>query len=75
MRKKLMIEGMSCGHCVKHVEEALLELDGVISAKADLEGKCAFVENDREITDDIFKKAIEEAGYELVEVKANGVVL
>jgi len=68
MRKKLIIEGMSCAHCVKHVEEALLELEGVISAKADLEGKSALVETDREITDDIFKEAIEEAGYELAEV-------
>lgn len=25
MTKKLFIEGMSCGHCVAHVEEALLQ--------------------------------------------------
>lgn len=70
MTKKLMIEGMSCGHCVRHVEEALLELDGVISAKADLEGKSAIVELNKDITEDTFKEAIEEAGYELEGVQA-----
>jgi len=69
MKKKLLIEGMSCGHCVKHVEEALTMLDGVISAKADLEGKNAVVELDKEISDDTFRAAIEEAGYELTGVQ------
>jgi copper ion binding protein len=69
MKKKLLINGMSCSHCVRHVEEALTELDGVISAKASLEGKNAVVELDKEISYDIFKEAIEEAGYELVGVQ------
>lgn len=69
MKKKLLVEGMSCGHCVKHVEEALLEMDGVVSAKADLEDKIALVELNKEISDDAFKKAIEEAGYELAGVQ------
>ena len=67
MKKKLMIEGMSCGHCVRHVEEALKEIEGVISAKADLEGKYAMVELNKDITDSLFKEVIEEVGYELVE--------
>lgn len=65
MRKKLLIEGMSCAHCVKHVEDALLELDGVLSAKANLEEKSAVVELKQEISGEIFKNAIEDAGYEL----------
>ena len=27
MKKKILIEGMSCEHCVGHVKEALEELD------------------------------------------------
>lgn len=69
MKKKLLIEGMSCAHCVKHVEDALLELDGVKSAKAELEGNFAVVELSEEVNDDAFKKAIDDAGYELVGVQ------
>lgn len=70
MTKKLSIEGMTCAHCVGHVEEALNELDGVISAKADLEGKNAVVELNQDITDDILKEAIEEVGYEVIDVQS-----
>ncbi len=70
MTKKLLIEGMSCGHCVKHVEDALKELDGVVSAKADLDGKNAVVELNQDIADDVFREAIEEAGYEVTGIQA-----
>lgn len=70
MKKKLQIEGMTCAHCVKHVEDALKELEGVTSAKADLEGKNALVEFNQEITDETFKEAIDEVGYEVVGVEA-----
>ncbi|TAH70884.1 MAG: heavy-metal-associated domain-containing protein [Anaerolineaceae bacterium] len=70
MNRKLLIEGMTCAHCVKHVEEALNELDGVVSAKANLEEKYALVEINQDITDNIFKEAIEEVGYELVGIQA-----
>ena len=70
MTKKLLIEGMTCAHCVKHVEEALNELDGVISAKANLEEKNAHVKLDQDISDNMFKEAIEEVGYELIEILA-----
>lgn len=70
MAKKLLIEGMSCGHCVKHVEDALKELDGVVSAKADLDGKNAVIELNQDIADDVFREAIEEAGYEVTGIQA-----
>ena len=70
MTKKLSIEGMTCDHCVKHVEEALYELKGVISAKGNLEDKNAVVELGQEIADNIFREAIKEVGYELVDIQA-----
>lgn len=33
---ELMVEGMTCGHCVKHVDEALRPLAGVQSVDVDL---------------------------------------
>lgn len=69
MTKKLLIEGMTCAHCVKHVEAALNELDGVVSAKASLEEKNAVVELNQDVTEDMLKEAIDEVGYELVGIQ------
>ncbi|HHV25917.1 MAG TPA: heavy-metal-associated domain-containing protein [Tissierellia bacterium] len=68
MEKTILIEGMSCGHCVKAVEEALKELDGVKSVVVDLEGKKAVVEGDN-LDDNKIKEAIDEAGYDIIEIK------
>ena len=37
MKKKILIEGMRCEHCVGHVKEALEGLDGVTSVEVSLE--------------------------------------
>lgn len=64
MKKKILIEGMSCGHCSAHVEKALNGIEGV-SAKVDLEAKTAYAEITGDISDDVLKKAVEDAGYEV----------
>lgn len=68
MTKTMTVEGMSCGHCSARVEKALNAIEGV-TAKVDLEAKTASVELDREIADDVLKKAVEDAGYEVTEIK------
>ena len=68
MTKKVYIEGMSCGHCVKHVEEALKELAGVNSVKVSLEGKVADLELSQDVSDEDIKAAIDDAGYEVVKI-------
>ncbi|MEG1798527.1 MAG: cation transporter, partial [Clostridium sp.] len=50
MKKKISIEGMSCGHCVNHVKEALSELPGVTSVDVSLESKSAVLESSSEVT-------------------------
>ncbi|HWS30127.1 MAG TPA: copper ion binding protein [Clostridia bacterium] len=67
MKKTLVIEGMSCNHCVAHVEKALNAIEGV-SAKVDLKAKTASVELDREVGDDVLKAAVEDAGYDVVSI-------
>lgn len=69
MKKLVSIEGMSCGHCVRHVEEALKELEGVVEVVVDLKGKHAVVELNQDLSDEQIKGAIEEAGYDVVEIK------
>jgi len=68
MTKKVFIEGMSCGHCVKHVEEALKELSGVTAVKVSLEGKVADLELTQDIADEKIKAAIDDAGYEVTKI-------
>lgn len=68
MTKKLSIEGMSCGHCVKHVTDALQELKSVKSAKVDLDSKSAVVEGDA--SDATLKEAVEDAGYDVVGIES-----
>ncbi|MBQ9282025.1 MAG: metal-transporting ATPase [Treponema sp.] len=56
MEKKISINGMMCEHCEMHVKKALEALDFVEIAKASLD-------------EEAVKKAVEDAGYEFVEVK------
>lgn len=65
MKKKISIEGMSCGHCVKHVKEALSDL-GIISVEVSLEKKEAIAEVENEVSDEKIKVAVEEAGYDVM---------
>lgn len=69
MTKKLFIEGMSCGHCVAHVEEALKEVDGVKSILVNLEEKTAVIELTQNIDDGKLEQAINQAGYKLVNIQ------
>ena len=68
MKKVMKIEGMSCDHCRKRVEEALNKLEGV-QAKVDLEAGQALVEGEN-LDDEALKKAVEEAGYEVSGIEA-----
>ena len=36
MKKRIIVEGMSCGHCVNHVKNALEEVNGVTNVNVDL---------------------------------------
>jgi len=68
MIKTMIIEGMACGHCSARVEKVLNELEG-ISAVVDLEKKTATVTCEVEVSDELLKNTVEEAGYKVVSVK------
>lgn len=68
MTKKMIIEGMSCGHCSARVEKALNALEGV-SAKVDLENKCAEITVTGSIDDAVLTKAVTDAGYDVISVE------
>lgn len=63
MKKVINVEGMMCGHCKMHVEKALLAVEGVASANANLESNTATVELTAEVDDKALIDAINDAGY------------
>ncbi|OQB96114.1 MAG: Copper chaperone CopZ [Spirochaetes bacterium ADurb.Bin110] len=67
MKKLLKIEGMTCGHCVMHVQSALEGVPGVKSAKVDLLERQAIVEGEQ-LDDQALRAAVSEAGYRVVEI-------
>lgn len=68
MKKKLIIEGMSCQHCVKHVKDALVEVKGVNEVDVSLEEKFAVINVSEEIHESVLKEAVEDAGYDVTEI-------
>lgn len=69
MKKQISIEGMMCGHCVSHVEKALIALDGVKSVNVSLENKLAEIECEKQVTNEQITHAIDEAGYKVTDIK------
>ena len=67
--KVLKINGMTCGHCSGRVEKALNGLEGV-SAKVDLATNTATVSHSKNITDEVLRNVVENAGYEVVGIEA-----
>jgi copper ion binding protein len=69
MKKKINIEGMSCMHCVKHVKEALGEIQGVSQVDVNLAEKTAVIEVEEKVGDDMLKAAVEEVGYDVTGIE------
>lgn len=67
MRKLLKIEGMTCGHCVMHVQSALEAVPGVKAAKVDLLERQALVDGDA-LDDQALRAAVSDAGYRVVQI-------
>ena len=66
MEKKLLIEGMSCNHCVNHVKTALTEdIKGIDVKEVNLDGKYALVDKADGVNEDELKALIADLGFEL----------
>lgn len=62
----IKVKGISCEHCQAAVEGALGGIDGVTSAKVNLEGGTADVDyNEARASVKDFEKAVDEAGFEV----------
>lgn len=64
----MKIEGMMCTHCQAAVTKALNAVDGV-TAEVSLETKEAHIEAAKDVDTAELKKAVEEAGYQVVSIE------
>ena len=60
------IEGMTCDNCVRHVEKAFNNLNGILKHEVHLEKNQALVEYDSSLLSyERMKAALKDAGYTL----------
>lgn len=57
------VEGMTCGSCVRHIDQALREVDGVLQIEARLAQGEVVVTHQNASTGDMLE-ALAEAGYQ-----------
>lgn len=69
MKKKIMIEGMTWGHCSARVEKALGEQKEVKNVTVDLEGKNAIIELIEDLSDEVITELIDDAGYDVMGIE------
>lgn len=69
MQKVILIEGMHCPHCSGAVTKALTKLAGVTSVDVSLEKKCAVIECEETVTDDVLKATITDLDFEVKDIE------
>lgn len=69
MKKTIKIEGMSCEHCAKKIENALKNIDGIKSVKVHLKKKEAIISTDKLVSDETLKSTIENLGYQITMIQ------
>ena len=62
------VKGMTCGHCVHAVSEEIGHIAGVRQVDVDLDSGRVVVTSDADLSADDVRAAVDEAGYELVEL-------
>lgn len=61
---KIMVDGMTCNHCVMNVKKAIMQNSGVQNVEVDLINKTAVINGDFDL--DLVKKSIEDVGYKVI---------
>ena len=60
---------MVCGMCVKHVDKALRDIQGIKDVAVRPGEQVGQVQLDQDVPDAVLKAAIEDAGYQLVSIQ------
>ena len=60
----LLIDGMMCVNCERHVKKAIEAIDGIESAVASHEGNTVTITSSKDVDMELVKKAVTDAGYQ-----------
>ena len=58
-----IVPAIHCDHCATSIREEVSEVDGVDAVDVDLDSKVVTIQG-RELSDELLREAIHEAGYE-----------
>ncbi|HFR3551142.1 TPA: heavy-metal-associated domain-containing protein [Streptococcus suis] len=68
MKQTLKLKNLSCQNCVKHVTNHLLDLDGVVEVKIQLDQQLAEVETSVAYDLEAYQEVLEDTVYEVEEL-------
>lgn len=69
MAKKILVEGMKCENCAKHVKEALNSIEGVTSSEVNLANKYVIIETATEVSEEAIKLAVNTEKYDVIGIE------
>lgn len=77
MKKEIFyITGMSCTACAKHIEKAVSEIDGIISANVNFATEKMVVEYDEKVLTTIkIKEIVAKNGYKAIETSSSKIII
>lgn len=71
VKQVINVDGMSCSHCAKKVENSLKEIDGVLKVSVNLDKKEVIITSKFEIDTSLLRKKIEDLGYKYLDEGAD----
>lgn len=69
IEKKIFIEGLKCGGCVKRVENVLSSFKEIKTINVSLDEKCAYLTLKKDIDNLILSQAIEDLGFKVINIE------
>ncbi|HAG44645.1 MAG TPA: heavy metal transport/detoxification protein [Clostridium sp.] len=69
MKKKILVEGMKCENCAKHVKEALTNVEGVTNVDINLSDKYVLLDTAADVSDEAIKNAINTEKYNVIGIE------
>ena len=66
---KITINGMHCSSCAANTEKSIKKIPGVKEANVSLMTKKGILECESDVKDEELKKAVERAGYKIVNIE------
>lgn len=67
VKQVMNVDGMSCSHCAKRVENSLKEVEGVLKVSVNLDKKEVIITSKFEIDTNLLCKKIEDLGYKYLD--------